>query len=52
MIAERGISVDHATIHRWIIRKLPQLLELRTSRKRAVTEKWHIDGIYIKVRGR
>jgi transposase-like protein len=51
MMAERGISVDHATIHRWIIRYSPELLERFNSRKRAVTGKWHIDETYIKVRG-
>jgi transposase-like protein len=51
MMAERGISVDHATIHRWVIRYSPELLERFNSRKRAVTGKWHIDETYIKVRG-
>jgi transposase-like protein len=51
MMAERGISVDHATIHRWVIRYSPELLERFDSRKRAVTGKWHIDETYIKVRG-
>ena len=27
MMAERGIAVDHATIHRWVIRYSPELLE-------------------------
>ena len=50
-MAERGISVDHATIHRWIIRYSPELLERFNRRKRAVTGKWHVDETYIKVRG-
>jgi len=24
MMAERGISVDHATIHRWVVRNSPE----------------------------
>ncbi len=52
MMAERGISVDHATIHRWVIHYSPELLERFNSRKRAVTGKWHIDETYIKGRGR
>ncbi|WP_244622890.1 IS6 family transposase, partial [Microvirga brassicacearum] len=52
MMAERGISVDHATIHRWIVRYSPELLERFNRRKRAVTGQWHIDETYIKVRGR
>ena len=51
-MAERGISVDHATIHRWVIRYSPELLERFNLRKRAVTGKWHLDETYIKVRGR
>jgi hypothetical protein len=39
MMAERGISVDHATIHRWVIRYSPELLKRCNSRKRAVTAK-------------
>ncbi|GLS21033.1 IS6 family transposase [Labrys miyagiensis] len=52
MMIERGICVDHSTIHRWVVRFSPLLLERFNQRKRAVTGKWHIDETYIKVRGR
>ncbi len=52
MMAERGISVDHATVHRWVIRYSLELLERFNQRKRPVSRKWHIDETYIKVRGR
>ncbi|BCH35759.1 IS6 family transposase [Mesorhizobium sp. L-8-10] len=52
MLAERGIGVDHSTIHRWVVHFAPMLLECFNRRKRAVTGKWHIDETYIKVRGR
>ncbi|PVE22795.1 IS6 family transposase [Microvirga sp. KLBC 81] len=52
MMAERGISVDHATVHRWTIHYAPFLLEQFNRRKRATTAKWHMDETYIKVRGR
>jgi putative transposase len=52
MMAERGISVDHATIHRWTVRYSPELLERFNRCKRAITGKWRIDETYIKVRGR
>jgi putative transposase len=51
-MAERGISVDHATIHRWTVHYAPRLLERFNRRKRPVTGRWHIDETYIKVRGR
>lgn len=51
MIAERGISVDHSTIHRWVVRYSLQLLDAFNARKRPVTGKWHVDETYIKVKG-
>jgi transposase-like protein len=52
MMAERGLSVDHSTVHRWVVHFSPQLLERFNKRKRTVTCKWHMDETYIKVRGR
>jgi putative transposase len=52
MMAERGIHVDHSTIHRWVVRFSPLLLERFNHRKRPVTRKWHVDETYVKVRGR
>jgi transposase-like protein len=52
MMAERGISNDHATIHRWTAHYAPLLLKQFNRRKRAVTRRWHVDETYIKVRGR
>ncbi|RWP23111.1 IS6 family transposase [Mesorhizobium sp.] len=51
MMAERGLNVDHSTVHRWVVRFAPQLLEHFNRRKRTVTGKWHLDETYIKVRG-
>jgi putative transposase len=51
MTAERGLSVDHSTVHRWVVHFSPQLLERFNRRKRTVTGKWHMDETYIKVRG-
>ena len=51
MMAERGISIDHATIHRWVVRYAPELLERFNQRKRPVTGRWHVDETYIRVRG-
>jgi putative transposase len=52
MMVERGISVDHATIQRWVTRYSPELPERFNRRKRAVSRKWHVDETYVKVRGR
>lgn len=52
MMSERGVSVDHATVQRWVNRYSPELLERFNLRKRSVSRKWHVDETYIKVRGR
>lgn len=52
MMAERGIDVDHTTIHRWVVHFSPLLLKRFDRRKRPVGGKWHMDETYIKVRGR
>ena len=51
MKAERRISVDHAAIHRWVIRFSLLLLERFIRPKRAVTGKRHVDETDIKGRG-
>lgn len=51
MMAERGLDVDHATIHRWVLRYSPELLDRFNRRKRAVSPKWQVDETYIRVRG-
>ena len=51
MMAEQGLSVDHSTVHRWVVHYSPQLLVKFNVRKRPVLGKWHVDETYIKVRG-
>ena len=51
MMAERGLSVDHSTVHRWVVHFSPQLLNCFHQRKRVVSSKWNLDETYIKVRG-
>ena len=51
MIAERGISVDHSTVHRWAIKLLPVLEKAFRRTKRRVGRSWRMDETYIKVRG-
>lgn len=52
MMAERGIHIDHSTIHRWVMQFSPLLLERFNRRKRSTIGKWHIDETYVKVRSR
>jgi putative transposase len=51
MTAERGISVDHSTAHRWAIKLLPALEKAFRSHKRPVGKSWRVGETYIKVKG-
>ena len=51
MMQERGVFVDHATVHRWAIRMLPVLAAVFRRRKRPVGLSWRMDETYIKVAG-
>jgi putative transposase len=51
MMAERGVVVDHSTLHRWSIKLLPVLAAAFRRRKRPVGLSWRMDETYIKVSG-
>ncbi|MBN3788926.1 IS6 family transposase [Burkholderia sp. Ac-20353] len=51
MMAERGVSVDHSTVHRWAIKLLPVLEKAFRLRKRPVGKSWRLDETYIRVKG-
>jgi hypothetical protein len=52
MMAERGVLVDHATVHRWAVKILPAVAKAFRRRKRPVDKSWRMDETYIKIRGR
>jgi putative transposase len=51
MMAERGVAVDHSTIHRWAIKMLPVLAAVCRRRKLPVGKSWRMDETYLKVAG-
>jgi putative transposase len=51
MMAERGVAVDHATVHRWALKVLPVLARGFRSRKRPVGRSWRVDETYVRVGG-
>lgn len=51
MMAERGIHVDHSTLHRWILRITPVFNKIAFRYKKPVQQYWHIDETYIKIKG-
>ena len=51
MMEERGVSVDHSSINRWMIRFLPLIEKMARKHKRPVGRSWRMDETYIKVKG-
>jgi transposase, IS6 family len=52
MMAERGVSVDHSTIYRWVQRYAPEIEKrLRWHWRGPRSRSWRVDETYVKVRG-
>jgi putative transposase len=51
LLEERRVSVDHATINRWVLNYRPQLEEVFHRRKRLVWISWHRDETSLRVKG-
>lgn len=51
MMQERGVSVDHSSVHRWAIKMLPVLAAVFRRRKRPVGGSWRMDGDLHQSRG-
>ena len=49
---ERGVFVDHSTVHRWAMKILPVMAAVFRKRKRPVGTSWHMDETYIKIAGK
>jgi putative transposase len=51
MMAERGVLVDHATVHLWALKILPVLTAVFRQRKLPVGKSWRVDETYVLVGG-
>jgi transposase-like protein len=52
MMAERGLSVDHSTIARWVLRYVPILHQRIRREMRKPNCSWRVDETYVRVAGR
>ena len=46
LLKERGVVVDHAPIHRWVLEYAPQLEAVFRTRKKPVSGSWRMDETY------
>jgi transposase, IS6 family len=51
MMVERGLSVDHTTIYRWVQHFAPILEKRCRAKLKPTNDSWRVDETYIKVKG-
>lgn len=51
MMAERGLSVDHTTIDRWVQRYAPELEKRCRPHLKATADAWRVDETYLTIKG-
>ena len=52
LLAERGITVDHVTIYRWVQRFTAEFIEAARPCRHVPGDRWFADETYVKVAGR
>ncbi len=51
LMQERGLSVDHTTIYRWVQHYAPELEKRCRPFLKATSDSWRVDETYVKVKG-
>ncbi len=52
LMAERGVTVDHVTVYRWVQRFTPEFIEAVRFCRHVPGDRWFADETYVKVAGR
>jgi transposase, IS6 family len=52
LLAERGLTVDHVTVWRWVQRYAPELDRRLRKRLKATNDSWRVDETYVRVKGK
>lgn len=52
MMTERGLSVDHTTISRWVQQYAPEIDKRSRLYLKQTNDSWRVDETYVKVRGK
>jgi transposase-like protein len=51
MMLERGLTVDHTTVYRWVQAYAPELDKRCRPHLRPTNDSWRVDETYIEVKG-
>ena len=52
IMLERGLSVDHTTIYRWVMIYAPKIEKRSRKYLQPTNDSWRVDETYIKVKGK
>lgn len=52
MMGERGVTVDHSTLNRWVIKYAPEFEKTFRRRQCPVGRSWRMDETYVKIKGK
>jgi transposase-like protein len=52
MMGERGVTVDHSTLNRWVIKYAPEFEKAFRRRQCPVGRSWRLDETYVKIKGK
>ena len=52
MMGERGVSVEHSTLSRWVIKYAPEVEKQFRRLQRPVGRSWRLDETYVKIKGK
>jgi len=52
MMGERGVTVDHSTLNRWVIKYAPEVEKQFRRRQCPVGRSWRLDETYVKIKGK
>jgi transposase, IS6 family len=51
LLAERGVTVDHVSVYRWVQRFTPEFIEAARPCRHAPGDRWFVDETYLKIAG-
>ena len=51
-MGERGVTVDHSTLNRWVSKSAPEFAEEFRRRQCSVGRSWRLDETYVKIKGK
>jgi transposase-like protein len=53
LLAERGVTVDHVTVYRWVVQTFtPEFVDAARASRYSVGDRWFVEETHIKVPGR